>query len=80
MAWVATATGGIGPAFSSYLQSEKEEEQIEQAKDDAEEARLEAIRAEQFAEEEGKGQGQLGKISLALDDEIDEELNQKTTL
>ncbi|MEH6358732.1 MAG: hypothetical protein V7745_07060 [Pseudomonadales bacterium] len=80
MAWVATAVVVGVTAGSAYLQSEKEKEARDKAEDDAEDARLEAIRAEQFAEEEGKGQGQLGKISLALDDELEDELNQKTTL
>ena len=74
MAWVGTAVVVAVSTASAVYQSKKEEEAKKEAKDAAEDARLEAIRAENFADTEGEGQGQLGKVSLALDDELDDEL------
>lgn len=68
MSWVATAIVATS-AVSMYSQKRAAKNGRKQAQDD----QISARKAEVFAETEGQGVGGLGKISLAVDKEIDEE-------
>ena len=74
MSWVATAivTSAVIGAGTSMYQADKAEEAAEDAERQAEEDRLRAEKAAKLADREGGGIGSLGKIDLAIDDEIDE--------
>ena len=71
--WAVTAVVAITAASGAY-QSVKAGEARDDAKDQAKEDRANALRAEQFAETEGEGQGSLGNISLAIDEDVDDEV------
>jgi hypothetical protein len=72
MSWVATAVVVKKVIDAPGIAQRKA---ARDARKDAERDRLEAIRAENFAEEIGKGQGELGRVRLALDEELDTELS-----
>jgi hypothetical protein len=59
--------------YSSSKQRSAQRKAQKKATADALEAERQARKAEVFAETEGEGIGQLGQISLDIDDEIDEE-------
>ncbi len=69
MSWVATA---VVAASTLYQTSEQKKAQRE-AKRDALAADKQARKAEVFAGTEGEGIGQLGQISLEVDDELEDE-------
>lgn len=64
------ATAVVG----GVVQSQKEDEARKDAEEQAKKDRAEALRAEQFAETEGEGQGSLGNINLAIDEEVDSDV------
>lgn len=74
--WAATAVVAAGTIYSAYNQRKAQDE----ARRDQKKAEKEARRAEVFAATEGKGKGQLGQISLEVDDEIDEDQPTSSTL
>lgn len=57
----------------SHQQKEAQKKAKKQAEQDALEAEKQARKAEVFAETEGEGIGNLGQVSLEVDDEIDED-------
>ena len=69
MSWVATAVIA-GAALYTTHESKKAQEQ---ARKDQLEDQRQARKAEVFAETEGQGKGQLGQVSLEVDDELEEE-------
>jgi hypothetical protein len=70
--WAVTAIGvTIG---SSVYQVEAEKKAAEKAEDQAKQDKADALRAEQFSDTEGEGQGQLGNINLAIDEDVDSEV------
>lgn len=62
---------------SSVVISQQQKKAAKKAKKDAEKQALEdekqARKAEVFAETEGEGVGNLGQVSLEVDDELDED-------
>ena len=61
---------------SVYINQESKKSQKKAKKDaeeDAMEAEKQARKAETFAETEGNGIGELGKVSLEVDDEVDDD-------
>lgn len=73
MSWVATAIVATA-VVGGVVQAETEDEARKDAEEQAKKDRAEALRAEQFADTEGEGQGQLGNINLAIDEEVDDEV------
>lgn len=73
MSWVATAVAvSTGAQLYQARQNRIEARKAEKrAKKDALKDRIDARRAEVFAETEGQGIGQLGNVDLAIDDELD---------
>jgi len=74
MSWVATAVLAAGTLYQKH-ESKKAQEQ---AREDQLEADKQARKAEAFADTEGQGKGQLGQISLEVDEDLedaDESLN-----
>lgn len=69
MTWVATAI----VAASSLYQTHEQKKAAREAKKDALEAEKQSRKAEAFAETEGEGTGQLGQISLEVDDDLEED-------
>jgi hypothetical protein len=72
-AWTAIA---IGASAGISVQQAKEQKRAakkatQAAKIDATKTALQNRRSEVFAETEGQGRGQLGQISLAIDEEED---------
>ena len=61
--------------YSSNKARQAQEDAQKQAKLDAQEAERQARKSEAFAQTEGEGMGQLGQISLEVDDDLDEEEN-----
>jgi len=80
MSWIvtgvivgSTAALNVGSAILQHKQSKKARKE---AKADAIEADRQARKAEVFAETEGEGVGNLGQVSLEVDDEeIEEEVS-----
>ncbi len=72
--WIAGASILVG---SQVIQAKQARSAQKKAKKDAERDALEADKqarmAEVFAETEGEGIGNLGKISLEVDDDLDED-------
>lgn len=68
MSWVATAI-----VATTVFQTHKQKKAQRQAEKDALEADKQARKAEVFAETEGEGTGQLGQISLEVDDDEEED-------
>lgn len=71
----------MGSSLISQNQAKKAKAKAQQ---DARDAERQARKAEVFAETEGEGIGQLGQISLEVDDELEDEriksLNSKSSL
>lgn len=72
-AWAAIATVGA-TAYSVEEQKKAARKANKQAKQDATKTALQNRRSEAFAETEGSGVGQLGQISLAIEDDEDEDI------
>ena len=68
--WAVTAVVAVA-AIGGVVQAEAEDDARKDAEEQAKKDRADALRAEQFADTEGEGQGQLGNINLAIDDDID---------
>lgn len=68
MSWVATAITVLGVGTQMYRQDKAEKKAEKQAEKDREAA----LAAERFADTEGEGLGQLGQISLEVDENLDE--------
>ena len=69
MSWIATAV--IVTAGSAAYQQRQSRKAQKKGRQQALEDNAQARRSEVFAETEGAGIGQMGKIALELDDEID---------
>lgn len=70
--WIAGAIVVSGVATG--IQSRKAQEKARRdAEKDALKAEAQARKAEVFADTEGEGIGQLGNVSLEVDDELDED-------
>lgn len=67
MSWLAAAV-----IAGTVYQTRQAKKAQEQARKDQLEDQRQARRSEIFAETEGEGMGQLGKISLEVDDELEE--------
>lgn len=67
---VVVAAGSIG---SQMYAADKQKKAAKKAREQQEKDSIQARKAEVFAETEGKGQGNLGEISLEIDDTVDEE-------
>lgn len=82
MSFVAAAIGVTAAAtlYSSKRQRDAQKEANRQAKIDSYEAESQARKAEVFAETEGKGQGELGQVSLEVDEELDDEEESKSNV
>lgn len=85
MSFVATAVAGALAAttlYSSKRQRDAQKAAEKQAKIDANEAEAKARTAEVFAETEGEGVGNLGQVSLEVDDDLedDEELSSNVSI
>jgi len=72
MSWAITAIAVI--AGGTIHQSIEADKAAKDAKEQAEKDKADALRAEQFADTEGEGQGMLGNISLAIDEDVDDEV------
>lgn len=70
MSWVVTAVAVVA-AGTAYQNIEARKAQKEARKDQLEDQKR-AREAEVFSQTEGEGLGQLGAISLEVDDELDE--------
>ena len=76
MTWIATAVIATTTIGSAVIQNKQSKKARREAKADALEADKQARKAEIFAETEGEGVGNLGQISLEVDDEeIEEEVS-----
>lgn len=76
MSWVATAviSSVVLNVGNTLIQQRANKKATKRAKQDALDAEKQARQAEVFAETEGEGIGQLGQISLEVDDdELDED-------
>lgn len=72
MSWVATAI--VATTIGTTLYQAKEQRKAQKrAKKDALEDEAQAIRSATFAETEGEGLGNLGKVQLAIDEDITDE-------
>ena len=70
--WIAGAI--VVSSVGTTLQAKKAQREAKRdAERDALDAEKQARKAEIFAETEGEGIGDLGKISLEVDDELDED-------
>jgi len=65
----AAVTAGTA-AYQAHEARDAQRDAKEQAKKD----KADALRAEQFADTEGEGQGMLGNISLAIDEDVDTDI------
>ena len=73
MSFVATAIIVGTQLFTAKKTQQANRRDQEQARLDSVEDQKQSRKASVFAETEGKGQGQLGQISLEVDSEIDED-------
>lgn len=71
MTWIVTSVSVI--AGSTAYQAKEARKAQKQARKDQLADQRRARRSEVFAETEGAGTGQLGQISLEIDDELDED-------
>jgi len=69
MSWVATAVVAGTTLYTADRSRKAQKKARREQLADQKQAR----KAEVFAETEGKGTGQLGQISLEVDDELDED-------
>ena len=77
--WIAGAI--VVTSAATTIQSRNAQKKAQkQAEKDALEANKQARKAEVFAETEGEGIGNLGKISLEVDDELDTDKDIKGNL
>lgn len=70
MAWVVVAVSTI--ALGTIHQNMEARKAQKQARKDQLEDQRRARKAEVFSQTEGEGLGQLGSVSLEVDDELDE--------
>lgn len=70
--WAVTAVATV--VGSTLYTAHKADKAQERARKDAKQDRADALRAEQFAETEGEGQGSIGSISLAVEERVDNDL------
>ena len=68
MSWVVTAVAAVATVY----QTRENRKAQKQARKDQLEDQKRAREAEVFSQTEGEGLGQLGSISLEVDDELDE--------
>jgi hypothetical protein len=71
--WAVVAVVAVS-AVSAAVQADKESDARDEAAEQAKQDKADALRAEQFADTEGEGQGQLGNINLAIDEDVDSEV------
>jgi hypothetical protein len=71
--WAVTAIVAVS-AISGIVQADKERDAKRDAEQKAKQDRADALRSEQFADTEGEGQGMLGNINLAIDEDVDDEV------
>lgn len=78
--WVAGAivVSSVATGVQQHKAQRAQKKAQKKAKEDALESEKQARRAEVFAETEGLGQGNLGKVSLEVDDELDEDAEVST--
>lgn len=74
--WAATAVIAASAVYSAREQRKAQKK----AKEDQAEAEKQARKAEVFAETEGQGIGQLGQVSLEVDDELEEDEEVSTNI
>ena len=79
MAWVVTAVTAVIAIGSSAYEAHEARNAADDARQQAKEDRADALRAEQFAETEGEGQGSLGNVSLAIDEDVSSEVMSGTS-
>lgn len=70
--WVAVATAAIS-TIGAVAQRRSAKKAAKQAREDQLEDASQARRAEVFAETEGEGLGQLGQVSLEVDEDVEDE-------
>jgi hypothetical protein len=82
MSFIATAIVATAGAtlYSSKRQRDAQKAASKQAKIDANEAEAQARTAEVFAETEGEGLGNLGQVSLEVDDDLEEDEDVSTNV
>lgn len=71
--WAVTAVAVstlVGVGTAAYQASEARDA-ADDAREQAKQDRADALRAEQFADTEGEGQGSLGNIDLSIDETVD---------
>ena len=69
MTFVAAAIVAVG-----VVQNVQAIDARQDAKEQAKKDKADALRAQQFAETEGEGQGMLGNINLSIDSSIDDDI------
>ena len=67
--WVAVGVMAVSSVYTA-VESKKA---ADDAKDQAKLDKANALKAAQFADEEGEGIGQLGNINLSIDDTLDDD-------
>lgn len=71
---LVSAAVSVGTSiYTANKQEAAQKKAAAKAAADAKKAAAEARRAEVFAETEGEGIGQVGEVSLAIDEEVDDE-------
>ena len=70
MSFVAAAIVGALAVVQNVQAIDARQDANEQAKKD----KADALRAQQFAETEGEGQGMLGNVNLSIDSSIDDDI------
>ena len=73
--WVAVGVAVVS-ASSAYTAHEARDA-AKEARQQAELDKAQALEAAQFADEEGDGIGQLGKINLSIDDTLDDDVRRQ---
>ena len=71
--WVAVAVSVI--AVSSVYTAVEAKKAKDDAEEQAEEDRIRALEAAEFAETEGEGVGLMGKVNLSIDETLDDKLS-----
>lgn len=69
MSWIATSVIAVSSIYSTV----ENKKTAKKGRRDAKSDEIAARKAEVFAETEGSGTGQLGQISLAVDDDLEDE-------
>ena len=70
MSFVAAAIVAVTAVVQNVQAIDARQKANEQAKQD----KADALRAQQFAETEGEGQGMMGNINLSVDSSIDDDV------